>query len=289
MMALMFVVLSAVFAGLNLPALKYGLIELSPALLMLVRFSAATLVIWLIYRPKLQKVALKASFLSAGALLLIILGLSLSTISYVQAILAFIPVAVGLGAHHLLGEKQTLKSIAGLLLGLGGTLFIIFEVKLSGANGHQLVIGNFLVFFSAILSAFYVVECRKLSKTISSIDLTFNQFVATTLVFIAASLTMLVLGKPLVVSEVTNLSLYSLLYLIFFGTFLMFIFYQKGIKQTNAYVIGLSQYLQLPVGVLSGVILFSDKISPIFVLGTGLILAGSLIGTFDHLTKKKTW
>jgi|SRR3989344_1873553 len=288
MMALVFVVLSAVFAGLNLPALKYGLTELSPVLLMLIRFAAATLVIWLIYRPKIQKTALKASFLSAGALLLIILGLSLSTISYVQAILAFIPVAVGLGAHHLLGEKQTLKSIAGILLGLGGTLFIIFEVKISGTNGHQLVIGNLLVFFSAILSALYIVECRKLSKTISSIDLTFNQFVATTFVFILGMFAMAILGKPLVVSETTNVSLYSLIYLIIFGTVLMFFFYQKGIKQTNAYVVGLSQYLQLPVGVLSGVILFSDKISPVFILGTGLILAGSLIGTFNHLSNEKS-
>ncbi|OGC47707.1 hypothetical protein A2886_02970 [candidate division WWE3 bacterium RIFCSPHIGHO2_01_FULL_42_13] len=287
-MALVFVVLSAVFAGLNLPALKYGLTELSPVLLMLIRFAAATLVIWLIYRPKIQKTALKASFLSAGALLLIILGLSLSTISYVQAILAFIPVAVGLGAHHLLGEKQTLKSIAGILLGLGGTLFIIFEVKISGTNGHQLVIGNLLVFFSAILSALYIVECRKLSKTISSIDLTFNQFVATTFVFILGMFAMAILGKPLVVSETTNVSLYSLIYLIIFGTVLMFFFYQKGIKQTNAYVVGLSQYLQLPVGVLSGVILFSDKISPVFILGTGLILAGSLIGTFNHLSNEKS-
>lgn len=287
MMALALIVLSAIFAGLNLPALKYGLTELSPALLMFIRFAAATLLLFIVYRPKLQKAALRMGFTSAIALLLIIVGLKLSIISYVQAILAFIPIAVGLGAHFLINERQSLKNIVGLMLGLSGTLFIIFEVKISGTNGHQLVIGNMLVFISAIFSAFYIVESRKLSKTFSSLDLTFTQFVATTIVFGAFCLAFIVLGESLVVSQVTRLSVFSLVYLVIFGTFLMFVFYQKGIKQTNAYVIGLSQYLQLPVGVLSGVILFGDRISHVFVLGTVLILAGSIVGTFDHISNRK--
>lgn len=282
-MALIFVALSAIFAGLNLPALKYGLTELSPALLMLIRFAVATLLLHFFFRPKLHKSALRAGFLSATALLLIILGLNLSTISYVQAILAFIPVAVGMGAHFLLNEKQTSKSAVGLLFGLAGTLLIIFEVKISGTDGHQFVIGNTLVFLSAIFSALYIVECRKLSKLYSSYDLTFAQCAATTFLFGAITLYLLASGQPLLRSQITSLGVYSLLYLIVFGTILMFVFYQKGIKQTNAYIVGLSQYLQLPVSFIAGVLFFGDRISTIFTLGTGLILLGSLIGTFDHL------
>jgi drug/metabolite transporter (DMT)-like permease len=289
-MGVLFIIITSVLAGLNLVAMKYGLKDLSPVLLMMVRFTSSALFLIILSRyktikdfKKLKK-PLLISLYSSLSLLCIVIGVNKSTVSNSQAILAFVPVVVCLVAHFNLREKNTALKSLGLVFGLVGTMVIVFRGSNTGlANTSQ--VGDLLIFLSTLFSAMYLIESKKLSKQFTPFELILAQSLSTAVFFSVFVLASLATSNSILETKFTYVSILSLLYLIIFGTILCFYTYQKAIKYASAITVGLGNYIQLPVAILGGVILFGDKITWLFALGTFFIITCSFFGML-HNTRK---
>ncbi|MBI2414425.1 DMT family transporter [candidate division WWE3 bacterium] len=298
-MAIFFLLLAAVTAGSNLIAIKYGLKDVSPTVLMFIRFGFSSVILaWLLKNKtdilnnnhknlsaKFYKLDFKKlkkpffiSFYSSMALLFIALGIDKTTVSNTQAILVFLPIAVSIGAHYTFEEKHSLIKIISLIFGLCGTFIIIFLGDASLTFSTQNIYGNILIFLSTILSAIYLIKSKTLSKDFSPLELALTHSFATSILFLLIIIgTFIYNGAEIKPLNFTITSVLSLLYLIIFGTIINFYAYQKAIKLNTTFTVGLNSYIQIPVAVIGGVILFGDVISPNFIVGTLSIMLGSII------------
>ena len=300
-MGIFAIFVAAFFSALNLPALKLGLELFSPVFLMFIRFSLAVLLFLPFYfrkktRPQNLRQALRVmaacSFFSL-ALLLIIYGLQKTTVSSTNAILAFVPVMTAAGAIHLLKEKISKIQIVGIFLGFIG----VFAAIVSPSLATDLVntgtaLGNTLVFLSTISTTVYVLLTKKLSKTYGSSVITFYSLLTSALAFgVLTFLDIIFAGEGLKFSFSTE-AVAVVLYLAIFGSVVNFLAFQYGLKKTTAFFTGLVPYIQLPMSVYLGVLIFDDQLSNTFYTSTALIVIGAILAArtwsrakFDYALK----
>ncbi|MBT6401444.1 DMT family transporter [candidate division WWE3 bacterium] len=281
------VLVAAILAGTTGPVLKLGLDSLSPISLMFIRFSIASLIFGTIYlirnKPRKWehlKEPFKVSFLSAFALILVILGLSKTTVSNMQAILSIRPLIIAIGAYHLLGERVSKAKKIGLVSGLLGLLIIVFQPAVYGENGLSVgsLEGNLLMLGSAFVSALYTIKSKRVSDTHLAQTMTFTTFIVTSVLFGLIALGRHYFLDISLLEGFNAQSAWVLAYLVLFSTLLMFYMYILGLKKTSATFVGISQYVQFLVTVILGIIFFRDSVTPMFIVGSGLILFAAYLG-----------
>ncbi len=207
-------------------------------------------------------------------------GVKLTTAINAGIISSSLPIFSLLIAHYLLRDKITRNLSIGAILGMAGILLIIGKDVFS--NGITLSpVGDVLILLATICFVMYEMVSKKLSKTYPPLVITFYTF------FIG-SLALL----PPVIFENMNDSTWTshlstgvilgILYGIFMSSLLAYSLWEWGLSKIPASRVGFFFYIDPVVSTVVSVLLFSEKITIPFIIGSILIFGG-LIFAQGHL------
>lgn len=185
------------------------------------------------------------------------------------------PVTTALLAYIFLNERMTRMRWISFALAIIGVL-MCSNVDFQHFNfGKGYLLGNALIFFGSLGSAFYNSYSKKVLLIYSPLELLFYTYLG-----------MFLIMTPLVVyqegdvfshlSSLTARTWVGLALLTFFHNFLSMVLFLKALKQLDAIQAALSNYLITFFGVPVAVIWLKEKLSPLAVIG-GIIILGSTL------------
>lgn len=278
--------------GFAFPLIKVGLRELSPVGLTILRLLIVSIVFLLIFliMPKrfspLQKQDVIPIFL-LGFTGIVLYHLSLNYGElYVSAgaaslIIATIPIFVVILAAVFLQEKITARIITGIILALSG----VFCISVGGGTGNAIIVhyffGALAVLFAAFVGASYTIAGKKLLQRYTPLSLTAYAFLLGTpglLPFLNTS----------VLTEFTQLSMTgwaAVFFLAFFPTVIAYVLWYIALEMKPASEISVYLYFTPVISTILGVIMFNEIITPLFLLGGGLIIVGLAIANSPAVSK----
>ena len=248
----------------------------TPAQIMLTRFLLAYAALWLL-RPRTLKCSLKEE------LVFILLGLSGCSVyfytensalhytlaSNVSIIVAAAPIFTAILAHFAGLERFRSGTLHGFLIAFAGVILVVcngtFVLKLNPK-------GDLLALAAALCWAVYSVLIRKLDDDLDSLLITRRTLFWGLLTAIPLAL---LEGAPYPVAPLlTPVIAGNFLFLGLLGSGLCYILWNRafvylGVVTTNSFI-----YIQPFITILVGRIFLQEPISPLALVGAGLITAG---------------
>jgi drug/metabolite transporter (DMT)-like permease len=213
----------------------------------------------------------------------------MASLQYISAgieslVITLIPATTASLAALFIGERLRRPQIAGLALGLAGTLLIILSGESGiGAGGNALA-GGALALGGVVFGSASGVLARWFAPHHGTATLALPMFVSGALVAVAAAW---FVG----VGETGDLDSSTWVLLVALGlgsTLLPFVGTLFASKHTTAAVVALTGYLAPLVGVIGGVILLDERLTPVIVAGGALTLAGvALVGRGRRVAAKR--
>ncbi len=284
--AIMLLFLVAIIWGSGFIASQIALDEgVTPELLMVVRFTVATLCVGIIFHKQLRK-NLRKEYILRG----IILGVFLYLGFYIQNIgllhttpannafltsanVIMVPFIAWLITRQMPGLR---KLIASLIFLLG-----IFILSVDLSQGFSLSLGDSLTLICAFFFACHIAYNGKLAQSIDTASLVFLQLATSTV--LSAIVFFIVDGD---VTPITTLSgLLPLVYLGIFSTFVCYLlqtFCQARVGSAQvAIILGTESFF----GALFSVILGYDPLSYRIVLGGAIMLAAVFLAEWPERQK----
>jgi len=257
---------------------------LTPAQLIMTRFSIAYFVLWAI-RPKWDKTTVKDEL---RFFLLGLLGCTLyflaennalrfTLASNVSIIIASAPILTSILAHFFTkGEKLSKNTFLGFLLAFIGVSLVVFN----GAVVLKLnPLGDALSLTAALCWAVYSVRVTRYLGKIHPITLTRKM---TFYGFITALPVLLAEGKTIPVAQVlSGKYLFAILFLGVIGSGICYVTWNMamtriGIVRTNNYI-----YINPFVTLVSAAIFLGEPISAMGVVGAVLIIGGVAVSSYS--------
>ncbi len=280
-----FLILSVVVIwGVVFSVIKAALREIDPLAFTAVRFLlAAVLMILISLLLEGQLTVARSDVLKIIAIgvlgvglyqILFSVGLKYTTASNSALLIATAPIFTALFAAATRQERITLRQAFGILLSFVGV------IRLVRANGGGLgfswesMKGDVLSLLAAIAAAGSAVLAKPVLQKYSSLR------VMTLGVFSAAILLLLFGSQPLLAQDWAQVSwkAWSALgYSIVFATVIAFVIWFRGIGELGPTRTAAYGYLIPLVAVLVAVIFLKEHISPLHILGGGVILSGVLL------------
>ena len=186
------------------------------------------------------------------------------------------PIFISIFAGILIKEKITKNIIIGLLAGWAGILIILNPYQLSNLNLQINILSILIAFIGAISTALAYITVKKLSLT-EDIFIIIKYF----------PLISIVILSPIVFFNWVTPSTNDLIWIIGIGLFTQAgqTFLTIGLKKLPASEASTINYLQVLFGSLWGILFFSELININFLLGSLLVLLGTIISTSKILKK----
>lgn len=192
------VLLANIIFGLGVPVTKLLLDQwVSPMAYMATRCLGAAAIFWLIslFLP-CEKVAPRdLTVIILGGLLGIVVSqtltawaLTFTTPVYFSLIATLTPVATMLCAALFIGEKISVRGIAGVALGVAGAMLMVF-VGWQGGSGKNDILGIALTLLSMFTWAVYLIITRKVSARYTAVTQMKWVFLASAIAVLPFSLT----------------------------------------------------------------------------------------------------
>ena len=217
------------------------------------------------------------------------IGVSLTTVLMSQLLYLPTPIVVSILGHFFLHEKLNMHKIIGLIIALGGILFLLYQsIAKQSVFTFGTPLGNAIILIAMLGYSSWLLYSRHLSKkhTYSSYQTTFFTFL-----FITVYLLVLIpFQGSLVPSKISFIMPHGVFLAIFVALAyaIQYFFLHIGIKKTSAFTASIFQYVG-PVfaGVIS-VPLLHEKLSTAFLIGGIVIMLGVFYATtFDYLANRK--
>lgn len=192
------VLLANIIFGLGVPVTKLLLDQwVSPMAYMATRCLGAAAIFWLIslFLP-CEKVAPRdLTVIILGGLLGIVVSqtltawaLTFTTPVYFSLIATLTPVATMLCAALFIGEKISVRGIAGVALGVAGAMLMVF-IGWQGGSGKNDILGIALTLLSMLTWAVYLIVTRKVSARYTAVTQMKWVFLASAIAVLPFSLT----------------------------------------------------------------------------------------------------
>jgi len=266
--------------------------QASPFVVATYRFGVASLCILPFFlkekKPKgYIKNLLPLGIFNAGNILFYYSGLALTTANSASIIGTSVPLVVALLSPILIHESVNRKKWFGIIVGLLGTLFIIFlpilqkNIIISGN-----LLGNIFLLAATICWSLYIITSRFAlfqnhysSLLATSINIFFTTFASLT----AAILTHQSLSIP---ALKTPTYLGVLLFAAIGITLITFFLFQWGVQYVSAATASLKENIQLVIGVGINALVLGEKLTFGYFVGGILVLVGVLIATKSTLSKR---
>lgn len=186
-------------------------------------------------------------------------------------IVALVPMFVALFSMWLTRQgKLTKWMIIGLVTGFAGILIIFYDY-LGEMKNNSFLFGVTLALISVISWSYGTVYSSEKKVSISIMfNVGLQMLIAGIIMLVACAIT----GKYVDLSEASDSALYSLLYLIVFGSLLAYSAYVFAISKLPPTLVSIYAYINPVVAVLLGWMLLSEKMNINMILGTLVTLGG---------------
>lgn len=276
------VILTSFLGGGTSVYVKLGLKDLPPFIYTFIRFFLALI----FFTPLILKTKFKVdkkslpvflvSLLCSFNIILFSFGIRLTSASIGQLIYASVPILTVIISHYLLKEKITGKKILGIFLGLVGLIIIIVLPIISKSTTTMKgnLLGNVLIFIGAISYTFYWVLSKKIQRKYSPIYITTAFFISTMLVSLFFSILEISSIKNFS-SMFTYSSLFSLFYVSFFATAIVYLLGQYIIKFGTPVINSMTLYLVPVATVVWAFFVLGEVVNIQFIIGGVLALLGA--------------
>lgn len=288
---------STIAWGLALPVVKKGFAGgLTPTTFLLSRFYLAAIfslpILFFSRNQPTTKRSLKLSSLvkiillellgTVLALFLLYEGVDRTSAIESSLIAASWPILAILGGVIFLHEKEQKHELGGLLLALVGTFILVGRPLLANHLSGSTFIGNLLVIGSNLVNAAYVLLAKKIYRPLNLWAVTHISFWVGALSFTAFSLYQ---GNspfneisslfPNLYSLISNpYPLISILYMATFGSIIGLTLYLIGQNKIEASEASLFTFIQPVIALPASVLLLSESVQPLEILGLVIILIG---------------
>lgn len=284
-LSIFLLVLTMLWWGSTFVVTKGGLDEVPPLRFALLRFAVASLLLVAaaLARGGLGRLPRPAPWgtltlmaLSGIAFYYVAFNLALTYTSASQGALVQSsgPAVTAIAAVWLLGERITRRRLLGIALAIAGVLLVVARGT-ADANAPAPLPGNLLMFGTVVLWGIYTALAKRLANADPAVVLA-----------IVSSLGTLLLIPPALVeamrTPIAPISPESWLRIIYLGAFPSaagFLLYSRALRDVDAAYAGVFINLIPVIGVISGVVLLGDSVSPIALFGGLLVLAGIWISS----------
>lgn len=192
------VLLANIIFGLGVPVTKLLLDQwVSPMAYMATRCLGAAAIFWLIslFLPREKVAPRDLTVIILGGLLGIVVSqtltawaLTFTTPVYFSLIATLTPVATMLCAALFIGEKISVRGIAGVALGVAGAMLMVF-IGWQGGSGKNDILGIALTLLSMFTWAVYLIITRKVSARYTAVTQMKWVFLASAIAVLPFSLT----------------------------------------------------------------------------------------------------
>jgi drug/metabolite transporter (DMT)-like permease len=278
------VLLTNIFFGANYSAVQYiAKRGVPPFGLNVIRVGVSGILFWsliILFRQKkwIKKEHIPRFLLCAvtGVVinqLLFIKGLTLTLSIHASLLILVTPIFITFIAAWIGREALNIFKIIGLVLGISGSIVLVLQKESTGA-GSNILLGNILVILNAISYAFYFVLVKPLMKE-------YHPFEVIRWLFTFGFLFMLPIGWIEFRSiqwQLLSMTDYLVLgTIVFFATFLAYLFNLYGISKLGASVTGAYIYTQPIFAGLIAVFIMNEKLTIQKIIAAALIIGGVLL------------
>lgn len=276
--------------GLMAPVAKMvmaaGLV--SPLLMTNFRIVGAALLFWTasLFVPN-EKVPPRDLLLLAGAAMLGILfnqgcyvfGVGYTSPAEASIITTTMPIWVMFLAAVILGEPITLKKVGGIVLGASGALMLVLGSAKAGGRGDNPMLGDLLVLTAQLSYALYLTFYRNFIRKYSVVTLMKWMFTFASIAILSISSWQLtdVRWAEFTMREVAGVG-----YVVFFATFIAYIFIMIGQKNLRPTLVGMYNYVQPIVASCVSLWLGLDTFTFGKVIAVVLIFSGVFLVTISN-------
>ncbi|MCX6145477.1 MAG: EamA family transporter [Ignavibacteriales bacterium] len=282
----------AIVWGLAWPVAKIGLRDCDPFLLASLRsiVGGIFLYVWRLRKTdkeQLDRHTLWVAFIAGTCWVGIPMALVSWALLYINVGLGSIlqsttPFFVAICAYFLLGEKQfSFAKIAGLVLGFLGIVLLFSDKPITDFTSVTILAG-FAILIPSILNGYGQVYARKHFHGK-------DQFGFMTVILIIAGLESLPFsflnGMPKVTPTI-DLAL-AILYLGIVASAIPFAVYFALLVRVDIVILSMVGYVIPVVAVISGIVMFGERMSPPEIAGSIMVLVGVVLATQYDLVKSK--
>jgi drug/metabolite transporter (DMT)-like permease len=288
------VLLTNLFFAINYSFVKY----ISPALvgpyaLNLLRVGGSLLLFWTFWLFAKNRIAVSKK--DMGRLILCALlgvvinqtffikGLTMTTAIHASLLMLCSPILITLLAAWVLKEKFTMVNLAGLALGVTGSILLIAG-RQNINQPKDYLRGDILIILNGISYAFYFVLVRPLMDKYTPLQVI--RWVFTFGFIMMLPIGWLQFGKILW-EQFNATSIGVLIFIILAGTFLAYLFNAYGIGVLGPGVTSAYIYVQLVFAVAIAVLFFNEQLNFQKIIAGIMILAGVFLVTLKKYPLKR--
>jgi drug/metabolite transporter (DMT)-like permease len=268
--------------GTTFLAIKIGLRDLPPMLAVGLRFLTAGLVLagYLSFidggialpagRENLKLVLFLTFFGYLIPYVLVYWGEQFISSGLTSVIFALLPLNVIVLSTWALGDKHSLWDIGGVALGLAGVVTIFLEAVFRGTAFH--IQGMIAVYLCSLSHAAVAVA---LKVRYQPLKINLVPFLASGILITGLSL-LAERGREVRITWAATL---SVLYLSLFGTIVAFAIYFWLIPRVKLSLLSTYTYILPLIALLAGYLVLEERLSPLQIGGTFMVLAGISLTT----------
>lgn len=279
--AVLALMMANIIWGAGSPIFKLALENLPPFTLAFIRFYFGAMLIFPLTRGNIN-----IQRRDIGNLLLLsicgisiniaffFLGLSFAPSINAPIIASSAPILLIIFSIISLHEKPSKKVLFGTLISLMGILIIIGRPSASG-NGKMELVGNLFFLIATLGSVYWTIISKKIKGSYKVATISFWSFFIGTITFF-----------PFFLYEYFKLNPFATIdYRGWLGIFVGIVFssitayslYEFGLRKISASEIGLFTYIDPLAAAILAYFLLGEKITPLFLIGSVLVLGGIFI------------
>ena len=207
-----------------------------------------------------------------------IIGVSYTSPGEASLVTTTMPMWVMLLAWLILHEPITLKKAGGIALGAAGALILVLGGKGAIRGGENPALGDFIVLMAQLSYALYLTFYRNFIKKYSLVTLMKWMFLSASIVGLPSTIIFI---KDTDWSAITISEWIGVGYVVFFATYLAYIFIMIGQKNLRPTIVGMYNYVQPIVATLVGISLGLDHFNIPKAIAVVLIFSGVYLVTIS--------
>lgn len=227
------------------------------------------------------------SLLSTLNVVFFIWGIQYTSASASQFIYSIQPILTIIVSNLFLKQKYHLRSFIGVVIGLTGIGYILYQS--AAEKGETIsggISGNLAIMVAMVGWFSYIMLSKSLSRKFSPSEIGSISVFTSLIVSIVLLLHQIFFsGIPF---HLTSTAWLVGIYMGIFGTFLTYLLIQISIKYLSPLTVNLSSYIQPILVTVLAIIFLGEKLTLGFLIGSGFVLFGVfLTATLDVLSKRR--
>lgn len=202
-------------------------------------------------------------------------GVTLTSALNAGIIISSAPIFTLVIAHYLLRERITQNLEIGAILGMAGIGLVIGKGVFSSGISIS-PIGDILIIIATIAFVFYEIMSKKLFAAYNPFVISFYSFLIGAFSFLPTAF-LEYSTNPAWIFHIKTSAVLGILYGIFFSSLCAYSLWEWGLSKISASRVGFFLYIDPIVSTIVSLWLFSDTLSPFFVIGSILIFSGLIL------------